>query len=584
MIELRNVSFSYNADSADAIAALREINLTIPPGQLVAIIGHNGSGKSTLARLLVALLVPTSGTIHVDDLEASPTTLWEIRRRVGIVFQRPDDQLVANTVIDDVAFGLENIGIPPTRIEQQAREALAALDLAALADAQISELSGGEKQRVAIAGVLAMQPQYVILDEPTTMLTPRLARQLIDLAARLRAERGVTVIHITHFMYEVTAFDRVIVMDGGRVVMDGPPRAIFARISELQAIGLDVPLATQISARLQQHGYAIPQAVLHANELAAVLATFPPPQAEPGPALLPAVVTETQLQPAVQPLIATRDLHFTYLAGTPLARIALRGVTCAVYAGEMLALLGGSQAGKSTLIEFFNGLRTPAPQRVFFDGADIGATGYDLNALRFQVGIVFQQPEAQLFEDTVGRDVSFTPRMRKLPPADSRAIVQRVLTDVGLDYETFRLRYVYALSGGQKRRVAIAGVLAMEPRVLILDEPTAGLDPRGRADLIALIHDLRKRLQITVVLVGNTLDTLAQEADRILVMQAGQVALEGTPRALLRQGKRLKELGLELSEPAELALALQPNLPNLRTDMLSAEELEQELLTLLGGP
>ena len=238
MLEVSNLSFAYNAGQPDAIVALRDVSLRVAPGELVAIIGHNGSGKSTLAKLLAAILEPTSGAIRIDGIESTPESVWEIRRRVGLVFQRPDDQLVANTVIDDVSFGPENLGLPREEIERRVRESLAALGLGGLTHAQISELSGGEKQRVAIAGVLAMQPSYLILDEPTTMIAPLLARQLIALAHDLCRRLGLAVLHITHFMHEIISFDRVVVMDGGRVLMQGTPREVFARADDLRAVGL----------------------------------------------------------------------------------------------------------------------------------------------------------------------------------------------------------------------------------------------------------------------------------------------------------------------------------------------------------
>ncbi|HEU5085785.1 MAG TPA: energy-coupling factor transporter ATPase, partial [Roseiflexaceae bacterium] len=499
--------------------------------------------------------------------------------------------LVANTVIGDVSFGPENLGLPRDEIEQRVRGVLEALGLGALAHTQISELSGGEKQRVAIAGVLAMQPSYVILDEPTTMIAPALARQLLALARDLRERTGLAVVHITHFMHEVTGFDRIVVMDGGQVLMQGPPREIFARADELRAVGLNVPQVTELGRRLKARGLTLPDAVLTVGELAEALGRFasgpngpadPPASAEslPTPPLpmQPVPVTD----PSDPPLLETRDLRFTYMAGTPMAQEALRGVSCEVRAGETLALLGGTQAGKSTLIEFLNGLRRPGPGHVFFEGRDVGERGFDIQELRDAVGIVFQQPETQLLEETVGKDVSFVPRRKKLPPAESRAIVERVLTDVGLDYETFRLRYLYALSGGQKRRVAIAGALAAEPRALLLDEPVAGLDPRGRAELAALIKDLTRRQKLTVVLVGNAIDELAELADRAIVLHNGQVAMQGTLRDLLRHANELHALGLELSEPAEIALALQPLFPALPTNVVHLDELEAALVERLG--
>jgi energy-coupling factor transport system ATP-binding protein len=430
-----------------------------------------------------------------------------------------------------------------------------------------------------------MQPSYVILDEPTTMIAPALARQLLALARDLRERTGLAVVHITHFMHEVTGFDRIVVMDGGQVLMQGPPREIFARADELRAVGLNVPQVTELGRRLKARGLTLPDAVLTVGELAEALGRFA--SGPNGPADPPASAESLPTQPVPAtdtsnpPLLETRDLRFTYMAGTPMAQEALRGVSCEVRAGETLALLGGTQAGKSTLIEFLNGLRRPGPGHVFFEGRDVGERGFDIQELRDAVGIVFQQPETQLLEETVGKDVSFVPRRKKLPPAESRAIVERVLTDVGLDYETFRLRYIYALSGGQKRRVAIAGALAAEPRALLLDEPVAGLDPRGRTELAALIKDLTRRQKLTVVLVGNAIDELAELADRAIVLHNGQVAMQGTLRDLLRHANELHTLGLELSEPAEIALALQPLFPALPTNVVHLDELEATLIERL---
>jgi energy-coupling factor transport system ATP-binding protein len=394
--------------------------------------------------------------------------------------------------------------------------------------------------------------------------------------------------------------------------MDGTPHEIFARVHELQAVGLNVPLVTRVARHLHTHGVALPEAVLTAEELVVALSQDGgrrtndgrggdrergrPGEGETGrggdKGTTKGITTDNGQQTTdasqiqnpkskIQNLIEVRDLHYTYLAGTPLAQEALRGVDCAVYEGETLAILGGTQAGKSTLIEFFNALRLPPPGHVLFAGQDVAAPGFDLDRLRQSVGIVFQQPETQLFEDTVGKDVSYAPRRKQAPPAESRAIVEQALNDVGLDYETFRLRYVYALSGGQKRRVAIAGVLAAQPRVLILDEPVAGLDPRGRADLAALIIDLTRRLGLTVILVGNAVDELAQLANRAIVMSQGRVVMEGTLHELLRRADELHALGLELSEPAEIALTLRPLFPDIPTDLLRAEELEEALLKRL---
>ncbi len=224
--------------------------------------------------MLAAILHPNSGEVRVDGLstDSHGEDLWTIRQRVGIVFQNPDDQLVANTVIDDIAFGPENIGLPRAEIQERVDEAIALLKLEEYAQMPINELSVGQKQRVAIAGVLAMRPRYLLLDEPTTMISGQTARHLLDTVQRLSRERGITVIHITHFMHEITDFKRVIVMHEGKVFMDGTPETVFARTDELRQVGLDVPMVTQLGQRLRARGWThLPEVVLSTEQLKVAL-------------------------------------------------------------------------------------------------------------------------------------------------------------------------------------------------------------------------------------------------------------------------------------------------------------------------
>ncbi|GAC1391229.1 MAG: energy-coupling factor transporter ATPase [Ktedonobacteraceae bacterium] len=271
MLEINNITFNYSKlVEQDAPPALHTVSLRIHEGETVALIGQNGSGKSTLAKMLAAVLRPDSGTVLVDGLrtDTGGEDIWTIRQRVGMVFQNPDDQLVANTVIDDIAFGPENIGLPRFEIEERIQEAIALLGLESYAQMAINELSVGQKQRVAIAGVLAMRPRYLLLDEPTTMISGHTARTLIDTLHRLAREQGIAVIHITHFMHEVTDFQRVIVMNEGHVAMDGTPATVFAHIDELQALGLDVPMVTRLGQRLRTQGWTqLPEVVLSTEQL-----------------------------------------------------------------------------------------------------------------------------------------------------------------------------------------------------------------------------------------------------------------------------------------------------------------------------
>jgi energy-coupling factor transport system ATP-binding protein len=275
MLEVNNATFNYSKQEEEDIPpAVREVSLRITEGETVAIIGHNGSGKSTLVKLLAAILHPNSGSVLVDGLrtDAEGEDIWTIRQRVGIVFQNPDDQLVANTVIDDIAFGPENLGLPRFEIEERIQEAMAMLELEPYAQMPIHELSVGQKQQVAVAGVLAMRPRYLILDEPTTMISGQIAHHLLETIQRLSKERGIAVIHVTHFMHEVSSFQRAIVMHEGRVLMDGTPTTVFAHIDTLREIGLDVPMVTHLGRRLRAKGWTgLPEVVLSTEQLKVAL-------------------------------------------------------------------------------------------------------------------------------------------------------------------------------------------------------------------------------------------------------------------------------------------------------------------------
>ncbi len=274
MIEVRDLSFVYRTGEADAVPALRDLNLKIEPGQLVAIIGHNGSGKSTLTKLLCAVLYPTEGEIRIDGVPVREENQWEVRRKVAVVFQDPDNQLVMNRVEDDVAFGPENLGLPREEIAERVKSSLEALGLAEIGERLIEDLSPGQKQRVAIAGALAMRPQFLVLDEPTSLLPVPVALRLISTVRNLQRSEGMGVLHVTHSMSEAVLFDRVVVMDEGRVVLDGTPAEVFRHVEKLRGIGLDVPLAASLAYRLRSRSVPLEGDVLSGSDLRDALAAI----------------------------------------------------------------------------------------------------------------------------------------------------------------------------------------------------------------------------------------------------------------------------------------------------------------------
>ncbi len=267
IIEIKNVSFKYSSEEETENYVLNDLSLNIEKGSFTAVLGHNGSGKSTLAKLINGLLKPDSGSVEVLGMSTlDEKKEMEIRRNVGLVFQNPDNQLVATIVEEDVAFGPENLGLPSDEIRRRVDDALKKVDMYDYRGHAPHKLSGGQKQRVAIAGIIAMEPQCIVLDEPTAMLDPKGRDEVMDAIVSLNKNSGITIVLITHFMDEAVKADRVVVMDAGNIIMDDVPRKVFSRVSELKAIGLDVPQATELAYRMNAAGYKMPSDILTEEE------------------------------------------------------------------------------------------------------------------------------------------------------------------------------------------------------------------------------------------------------------------------------------------------------------------------------
>ncbi|MCL2363321.1 MAG: energy-coupling factor transporter ATPase [Defluviitaleaceae bacterium] len=572
MITAEKLSYTYPpTEPRDAATppALFGVDLAIAQGAYVAIVGHNGSGKSTLARHMNALLAPTSGTMYIDGKNTADThLLWEIRKTAGMVFQNPDNQLVATSVEEDVAFGPENLGLPSEEIRTRLNDALAAVGLSDFAQHAPSRLSGGQKQRVAIAGVFAMQPQILILDEPTAMLDPAGRREVMQTIAALN-RTGITVVLITHFVEEAATADRIIVMHKGQVTMDGSALEIFAQPQKLVELGLALPTPIALAELLRKHGIAIAPNIITAADLLAdttlqLVITAGQIQNPVGCKLQPTEISAPvrQYAPANtgNALLELRNISHTYNRGTTFEITAIRDVSLTVHTGEILGIIGHTGSGKSTLIQHLNGLLTPT----------LGQIIPPLDAkTRRNVGLVFQYPEHQLFESTVYRDVAFGPTKMGLQGDALDTAIRHALTLVGLPDDTWE-RSPFALSGGQKRRAAIAGVLAMQPQILILDEPTAGLDPAGCKEILDLIAAMRH--ERAIVLVSHSMDEIARLCDSVVVMNHGEIALQGSPREVFAQQKQLENMGLDVPQITHIMSRLAEINPALPTDVLSLTE------------
>ena len=571
-----------NGDRIGEKRAVDDVCLDVERGQFISILGHNGSGKSTLAKHINALLLPTDGRVVVLGMDTKDEDrLFDIRKAAGMVFQNPDNQIIATVVEDDVAFGPENLGVPPKEIEKRVEECLKAVGMYERKDDSPNRLSGGQKQRIAVAGIMAMKPDCIILDEPTAMLDPDGRKEVLATVRRLNQEEHITVLLITHYMNEVTFSDRVIVMDHGKIAMQGTPREIFRRVSELTALGLDAPQATVLAYRLRQKGFPLPEDILMEEEFIKAYHVLPEEYRVSNPYdTLPKKVQEsvTLLSEHEAPLIELKDVTYRYGTGTVYEKVALKNVSMQIRKGEFVCLIGRTGSGKSTLIRMLNGLEKPSEGQVLYKGEDINAASYNRKELRSHVGLVFQYPEDQLFEATVLKDVCFGPKNQGLSGEEQLARAREALELVQVDEDIWNDSPL-SLSGGQKRRVAIAGVMAMHPEVLILDEPTAGLDPHGRDEILSAIAQIRERAGITVVLVSHSMEDVANFANWIHVMDRGSLLYAGKPEVVFTHTEELKKVGLDVPQITKIMRGIFHPEEKPSMDFITIEAAEKALLS-----
>ena len=596
-IVVKEVSYQYtrrneNDEVIETLSALSALDFSIETGSFVCILGHNGSGKSTLAKLFNALQLPTEGTILVSGMDSrEEKNIFPIRREVGMVFQNPDNQIIASVVEEDVGFGPENIGLPTDEIWQRVNNALSAVHMEAYRLKSPNHLSGGQKQRVAIAGTLAMEPKTIVLDEPTAMLDPSGRKEVLESVLELKRKKGISIILITHYMEEAVDADRILLMDSGKLVMDGSPREVFQHVERLREYRMDVPLITELAHKLQKKGFPIEKTILKKEELEEELFRLK----EEGFVLqesftaseLPGLSElSSEKSEAGDYIVEVNHLSAIFQEGTAMESFALKDLSMKIRRGSLTAVIGHTGSGKSTLVQHLNGLikaksgeifvsfRENPPlvksgkSFLFFKGKktiiekhgrlSLSEEGFDYRALRFKVGLVFQYPEYQLFEETVLADVMFGPLNQGKSREDAEALAKEALASLGIGEELYA-KSPFELSGGQKRKVAIAGVLAMGPELLILDEPTAGLDPAGRDELFEEIAGLRKNYAMTILLVSHSMDDVARYADEVLVLHQGELKIEGTVEEVFSKKEELESMGLGLPQIRALLFDLKRN-------------------------
>ena len=510
-IEIENLRFTYPSREGPT---LRGITTRVPSGAFVLLTGPTGCGKSTLLRTLNGLIPHASagvlnGTVHLDGKNIATQPLTTTCQQVSLLFQNPDDQLFCTLVQDEIAFGLENLGFAPEKIQERITSALKQVGLQRFETREISSLSGGQKQRVALAAVCAMQPQVLLLDEPTSHLDPKGARDILNIVKRLNKDLGITVILATHRTREVAPLcDHVWLVDDGQLCLDLPKTEAFQDFTPYRRLGVQVPETDSVSEDTRSKTPKPLPFHKHASDMG-----------------------------NSEELLTIKNLCFRY-AKTD--NDAVRKVSCVVQRGEVIAIMGANGSGKTTLIHLIAGLLRPSSGEVAIDGKS--CSRLKLHQLAGKVGIVFQNPDLLLQAETVCDEVAFGPKNLKFATQLLEGRVNRTLTQ--FDLGNFAAEAPYALSRGQRQRVAVAATFSLHPDLFLLDEPTTGQDAQHLHQLMDELCDEIQQENKTLIFATHDTELTLKYATRVLLLRNGELLFDGAPHTAFANPERLQQASL----------------------------------------
>ena len=535
-INIKGLSHKFNIKDKDGNKvgenwAVKDVDFLADKGEMIAILGRNGSGKSTFARHLNGLLVPHEGTVIIGGQDLSKVSvLSSIRRQVGMVFQNPDNQIVGNTLAEDVGFGLENLGMSSADIWDKIDEMLELTGLAAYKYSNTSRISGGQKQRLAIASAMAMTPECIVLDEATSMLDPQGARDMLELVQKLHREKNITVIMVTHKISEALMADRVYILDNSKIVAEGTPEDVFTDVERLKKYGLEIPVRMKLEA-------GIPVDICSEYKKKHLQISQ-----DAGVSVDHIGDSGNSLSNLRRCIVELQNVSYSYMNGNEEYK-ALSDIDLKIYEGQVVSVIGQTGSGKSTLLQMINKLIAPQSGHVYLYETDVQRVR-NIKDIRRRIGYVFQFPESQLFENTVLKDVMYGPINFGMPKEEAERAAENALDLVGVpkkyaDYSPFEL------SGGLKKRVAIAGILAYEPEILILDEPACGLDGESREQLWNLIRTLNREKNVTIILVSHDMEDVYEMSERVLLMDHGRIVYDGGTVGFFDDKELLDRYGIE---------------------------------------
>ncbi len=546
VIEVKDLRFRYR-NSEDRI--LKGIDLNVEKGEFLLLVGPSGCGKTTLINSINGIIPHVikgvqKGTVRVLDMEIPKTPLREISKHVGTVFQNPETQFFMLRVIDELVFGPENLKVPPEEIERRLERVTEVIPgLKEILYKETLSLSGGQKQKVAIASVMMMGAKILILDEPTTNLDPRGAKEVLEAINAIREQKDITIILIEHRLDEVARFaDRVIVMNEGEIIREGDPRKVFSDPMLFYDLGIRPPQPAELIVKLKAEGLIddnepIPLTV---DEAVDILKKYIPDGFSREP-------KDEEYEPSGEPAIEIRDLRYVYPDGT----VALRGVSMNIYKGEYVGIIGQNGAGKSTLVMNILGVLEPSYGYVKVLGKDVKNT--PVEEIAKSVGVIFQNPDLMLFQSTVWDEIALGPRNLRLERDEIHARVNESIDMMRL--KGLEKRHPHALSRGQRHRVAVASILAMRPKVLVADEPTTGQDYGASRRYLSLLKKLNEEGR-TIIVISHDMKVIAEFAKRVIVMKKGRVLMDGPTRKVFDREDILAETYLEPPKITQIAKRL----------------------------
>ncbi len=661
IIKARNVKYKVkikneNNEVIEEKKILDDLNIEIEPGDFIAILGHNGSGKSTFAKHLNALLLPDEGNIYIDGEDTkSVEELWKIREKCGMVFQNPDNQIVGVTVEEDVGFGPENLGVKTEKIWDRIKDSLTKVDMYKYRKKSPNHLSGGQKQRVAIASSLAMKPKCIVLDEPTAMLDPQGRKEVMDIIKSLNENENITVILITHHMNEAIMAKKVVVIDDGKIALQGTPREVFSNVEQIRKLKLDMPQIMELSYELYKCGKFDRYDILTIDEFikelekqglekhkiknsdgvdgnikesidekvegnikdnveenakdkvkeiaeANIEKNIKKSIDEKVEENIKDNVEEKYLSKEIEktskiknykdtenkevaedtrnkdtePILSLRNVSLKYEENTSMEVKALDDISLDIYNDEFIGIIGHTGSGKSSLVQVMNGLIKANGGDVTYKGENIQDKSFDKKRLHLDVGLVFQYPESQLFEETVLKDVMFGPLNKGMSEEEAQKAAKEALEMLGIG-ENYYNDSPFELSGGEKRRIAIAGVLAMNPEIIILDEPTAGLDPMSRNNLLNSLKRLQTDKAKTIIIVSHNMEDMANYVERLIVMNDGKVVFDDIKKNVFKYVEQLEQIGLDVPEVTKAMNVLKERNYNVSGNALTVKEALDEM-------